>query len=218
MTLHYQTVSEPLLKILRDLMQAEAFNRFTLVGGTALSLQRGHRRSIDIDLFTDMPYGEMPLQQMREYLEQHYPVHDGTEWMNESALGYSVRLGDGQTPPIKVDFFYTDPFIFPIIQTDGIRLADQREIGAMKMLAIVSPVKRQKDFWDIAELMNDYPLHKLVDYGLKRNEYSLSREDIVESLLHAGEVNEAPEGIINLRPTAFWELMVLDIEAAAQEL
>lgn len=218
MTIHYQTVSEQLLTILRDLMQTDVFSQFRLVGGTALSLQRGHRRSIDIDLFTDMPYGTMPLQQMRDYLETHYPVHDGTEWMNESALGYSVRLGDGQLPPIKVDFFYTDPFIFPIVEADGIRLADPREIAAMKMLAIASPVKRQKDFWDIAELMHDYPLSKLVEYGVKRNEYTLTREDIVENLLRVREVEEAPEGIISLRPTAYWELMVLDIEAAAREL
>lgn len=29
---------------------------FRLVGGTALSLQLGHRMSVDIDLFTDAPY------------------------------------------------------------------------------------------------------------------------------------------------------------------
>lgn len=218
MTLHYQTVSEQLLVILRDLMQAEPFRMFSLVGGTALSLLRGHRRSIDIDLFTDIPYGTMPLEQMRDYLQTHYPVHEGCEWMGESALGYSVRLGDGQLPPIKVDFFYTDPFIFPILENDGIRMADQREIAAMKMLAIASPVKRQKDFWDIAELMHDYPLEELIGYGLKRHEYSLSRNDIVESLLRAHEVQEAPEGIIKLRNTDYWELMVLDIETAAREL
>ncbi|MFN3909598.1 MAG: nucleotidyl transferase AbiEii/AbiGii toxin family protein, partial [Flavobacterium sp.] len=32
-------------------MKVEAFTSFYLVGGTSLSLQIGHRNSIDIDLF-----------------------------------------------------------------------------------------------------------------------------------------------------------------------
>lgn len=34
-------------------MKEEKLNDFTLVGGTALALQIGHRISVDIDLFTD---------------------------------------------------------------------------------------------------------------------------------------------------------------------
>ena len=37
-------------------MKATEFNDFRLVGGTSLSLQIGHRLSIDIDLFTDVIY------------------------------------------------------------------------------------------------------------------------------------------------------------------
>lgn len=38
-------------------MKCDVFNGFRLVGGTALSLQIGHRASIDIDLFSDLEYG-----------------------------------------------------------------------------------------------------------------------------------------------------------------
>jgi hypothetical protein len=34
-------------------MKVEAFSNFYLVGGTSLSLQMGHRNSIDIDLLED---------------------------------------------------------------------------------------------------------------------------------------------------------------------
>ena len=79
MRLYYETVSTPLLSILRKLMASEVFKVFRLVGGTALALQRGHRRSVDIDLFTDMDYSDMPVAAMREYLEKEFPVHKGTE-------------------------------------------------------------------------------------------------------------------------------------------
>jgi hypothetical protein len=42
MRLYYDTVSNPLLSILRRLMSSEVFKNFRLVGGTALALQRGH--------------------------------------------------------------------------------------------------------------------------------------------------------------------------------
>jgi Nucleotidyl transferase AbiEii toxin, Type IV TA system len=54
--LHYNTTNQHLLSILKTLMAAKEFNAFRLVGGTALSLLRGHRESIDIDLFSDAPY------------------------------------------------------------------------------------------------------------------------------------------------------------------
>lgn len=38
---------------------AKVFEPFRLVGGTALSLQMGHRLSVDIDLFTDAEYGTL---------------------------------------------------------------------------------------------------------------------------------------------------------------
>ena len=51
--LYWNTVSALLKDSLLLLMQAEELNEFRLVGGTALSLQLGHRMSVDIDLFTD---------------------------------------------------------------------------------------------------------------------------------------------------------------------
>ena len=38
-------------------MNATEFDSFRLVGGTALSLHIGHRKSVDIDLFSDAEYG-----------------------------------------------------------------------------------------------------------------------------------------------------------------
>ena len=50
MRLHHETVSKALHVLLEQLMQAEPLQEFHLVGGTALSLRWGHRKSADIDL------------------------------------------------------------------------------------------------------------------------------------------------------------------------
>ena len=49
--LHKETVETQTLDLILRLFKDDLFNEFDLVGGTALSLQIGHRKSIDIDLF-----------------------------------------------------------------------------------------------------------------------------------------------------------------------
>lgn len=51
--MHYHSVKPELLAALRKLMLLPSLKDFILVGGTNLTLQRGHRMSIDIDLFSD---------------------------------------------------------------------------------------------------------------------------------------------------------------------
>jgi hypothetical protein len=56
MKLYLNTVSDHLWNALNKLMVYTAFDTFRLVGGTSLSLQLGHRESIDIDLFYTDPF------------------------------------------------------------------------------------------------------------------------------------------------------------------
>lgn len=75
-SLHYNTVSSLLLSTLQDLMTVSVFNDFLLVGGTSLSLQLGHRQSVDIDLFTDNLYGTVNFNEIDNYLKRHYSYVD----------------------------------------------------------------------------------------------------------------------------------------------
>lgn len=211
MKLYYNTVSTPLLSILRQIMSSEVFKDFRLVGGTALALQRGHRMSVDIDLFTDLYYADMPVADMRNYLEKEFPIHRGTESMDMPANGYHIFLSEGQEPPIKVDFFYTEPFIFPAIEEDGLRIADQKEIAAMKLGVIGNQIYRQKDYWDVHDLLEDYSLSEMIQWALQRDPYSFTKEDIIKGLQQVNQVEESPMGIVSLKPLSYWELKVLDL-------
>lgn len=59
--LHKETVSTEMWELLQKLMKDEKLKDFNLVGGTSLSLQIGHRLSIDIDLFTTKGFDEQSL-------------------------------------------------------------------------------------------------------------------------------------------------------------
>lgn len=49
--LHAETVCKSTLDLLKDILQVPDMSAMRLVGGTALSLQLGHRTSVDLDLF-----------------------------------------------------------------------------------------------------------------------------------------------------------------------
>ncbi len=50
--LREETVEPATLELLKKIISNPKLNHFRLVGGTALSLLYGHRKSIDLDLFT----------------------------------------------------------------------------------------------------------------------------------------------------------------------
>ncbi len=108
--LHYNTVSPLLRDILSQLMVQPEFTPFCLVGDTSLSLQLGHRISIDIDLFTDAPYGSLDFHAIQSKLRSMFPYCQG-DCGDIIGMGASYIIGNSAFDSIKLDLFYTDPFI-----------------------------------------------------------------------------------------------------------
>jgi len=214
MRLHYETVSKSLLGCLQKLMTCTAFNDFVLVGGTALSLQLGHRISVDIDLFTANAYGSVNLENIKSTLTTTFPYTEHLDTLNERNIGYTVHIGNSQAEKIKLDLFYTDNFIAPIVQQDGLRLASIPDIAAMKLQAIVNS-KRKKDFWDIHELLEYLTLEELIQYGLQRNPYTLTKNDILNSLYHSAELTQ--NNVIECLKGKYWELIIEDLQTITEQ-
>lgn len=74
--LYYNTISAPLRQMLLQLTAAPAFEHFRLVGGTALSLQLGHRMSVDLDFFSDVAYGIIDFGGIEDYLRKSFRYLD----------------------------------------------------------------------------------------------------------------------------------------------
>ena len=66
--LHKETVRPEFLSLLYRLTVAEPLKNFVLVGGTALSLRIGNRKSLGIDLFTA---GDFPGDSLIAFLEEN---------------------------------------------------------------------------------------------------------------------------------------------------
>ncbi len=205
--LYYNTVTPLLRQVLIEVMAAEVFAPFRLVGGTSLSLQRGHRESVDIDLFTDAPYDSIDFGAIEQFLKDHYKYVDSNN-AGPVGMGRSYYVGNSKDDSVKLDVFYTDDFIRPIKVVDGIRLATDEEIVAMK-LDVVQRGGRKKDFWDLHEVKEEYPIDAMLALHEERYPYSHDRELIKNNF---GVFEEADKDFdpMCLRQKQ-WEVIKLDM-------
>lgn len=173
--LHYNTVNDVLKNSLITLMNSKEFNQFRLVGGTALSLQLGHRLSVDIDMFSDVPYGNIDFTVIDKFIEKTFPYHQHFSNLNP-AMGKSYSIGLDKDNVMKVDVFYTDMFIQPPLIEDNIRMATAEEIIAMK-IDVVQRGGRKKDFWDLHELLSQYNLSSM--FSLHQQRYPFTHDEVL---------------------------------------
>lgn len=180
--LYTNTVNDELKNALHTLMESKEFSSFRLVGGTALSLQLGHRVSVDIDLFSDVPYGSINFEEIDNFIEKSFPYKEHISNISP-AFGKSYSIGSDRNRAIKLDVFYTDVFIQPPIIVDGIRMATVEEIIAMKM-DIVQRGGRKKDFWDLHELLPQYNLSSMLALHELRYPFTHDALLIQNNLIH----------------------------------
>ena len=188
-------------------MAAKEFDEFRLVGGTGLSLYRGHRESVDIDLFTDAPYDSIDFSKIDSFLRMNYPYVD-TSKDDIIGFGKSYFVGESKDNSIKLDVFYTDEFIDAVVVIDGIRLSSVEEIIAMK-LDVIQRGGRKKDFWDIHELMDEYSIDKMFSLHEKRYPYGHDEVELKKNFVQF-ENADGDFDPVCLREK-HWELIKIDI-------
>jgi predicted nucleotidyltransferase component of viral defense system len=135
--LHLRTIEPRTLELLKSLLKEPFLANNFLVGGTSLALQMGHRFSIDLDLFTHDAFEADPLL---EALRSKFKVQPLT--VTDTIF---IAVVEG----IKVDcVHFKYPFSFPVIQEDGVRMADARDVAPMKLDAVTKRGSK-KDFYDM---------------------------------------------------------------------
>jgi hypothetical protein len=152
-------VSKGLLTLLQKLQEETIFKDYFLVGGTALALQIGHRKSDDIDLFTQK---ELEIPEIASYLKKH---HSGKyQLLNSQKMIYQVMIDE-----IKVDFVH-HPFelVEPAFHENQITYLGKKDIAAMKLHAIETSGNRAKDYVDIFFLLKEIPLEKMFECYRKK--------------------------------------------------
>lgn len=208
MKLYLNTVSDLLFSALRQIMSVKEFDSFRLVGGTSLSLQLGHRESIDIDLFTDADYGSIDFSILEAKLFEIFPYVDMPS-IDMVGLGKSYFIGNNENELVKLDLFYTDRFVFPCILKQGIRFSSIEEVVAMKF-EVIANGGRKKDFWDVHQLLETFTLDEMINFYLKRNPYGYSKEELLVRIVDFSSAED--DFTPNCYKGKVWELIKLDFE------
>lgn len=158
--LRKETVEPATLGLLRAIVAEPHFNQFRLVGGTALSLLLGHRKSIDLDLFTDIP---LDIDRMQWELEDkfgHIDVRNARQNIFQCVVNN-----------VKIDFVSVkDQFTNPVNIIDGIPFADIKDLIALKLNAVKGRGVK-KDFWDVARLLKEFSFNDLFTFYHDRYNY-----------------------------------------------
>ena len=209
MRLRTNIASPLLLECLNKIMESKAFNDLYLVGGTALALQRGHRISIDIDMFSNVLYGEMKTDEIKNALVEMFPYTENLDRLDETLMVYSLFVGNSSDDCVKLDICYDENPIFPIVNIEGIRMLSEKDIAAMKLNAIAQDKQRKKDFWDIHDLLETYSIEEMVSFALKRFPWSLTLERIIDGFKRLPTLNDYSE--IRCVKGKYWEFIVEDL-------
>ena len=176
--LHTETVEPSTLDLLRRLQRLPDLTSTRLVGGTALALHLGHRKSVDLDMFGTFD----PIGSYRKLLADAGHSVEGAE----NGTVQSLRVNN-----VKVDLVnYPYPWLDDAIEEGNIRLAGLRDIAAMKLSAVANR-GRKKDFIDVARLLDVFSLDQML--SLYKEKFSVSELSFpLRGLMYFDDAEEDP--------------------------
>lgn len=167
-------------------MDVPELKDFSLVGGTALALQFGHRLSIDLDLFTNKPFF-------------YYEIVNALKTVFGTAFEFEEKESDFGIfcfiNSIKVDIInYRHAQIAETVSEGLIRMYSPEDIAAMKIQAILGRGKK-KDFWDIAELLDYFSLQEIIAFHQKKFPSQHLLISIPQALVYFDEADESEDPV-----------------------
>lgn len=190
--LHVETVNEEMLELIKRLSVDRQLSEFYLVGGTALSLQLGHRASVDVDLFTQKKFDS---KEISGYLKGTYGA-EVTGTMDSATFGF---IGS-----VKVDIVaHPHKWLASPIVEEGIRMASLDDIAAMKLNAIVHSGTRKKDFIDIYALLEHRTLNEMTE-AYERKYQIMNAAVAKQALLYHKDIEKGTQITWLDRPQRLW--------------
>ena len=183
--LYFETVEPKTLELLKDLQCVPIFKSLRLVGGTALALQFGHRKSVDIDLFGKLE------------IDQYELINTLNKIGKTVNLKNSKNINIFMINDIKVDIVnYPYEWLLPPVKEKELNIASIEDIACMKMEAITGRGTK-KDFIDLFFLLKHYTLAEILN--LYKKKYQSGSEFLVLkslSYFKDAEKDEEPDMLI----------------------
>ncbi len=190
---HPEAVDATALDALRRLFDSPLLGAFYLAGRTGLALSLGHRRSVDLDLFSRSTF------HVNELVGMVREAFDSATVQNQRHDTLHVRANGTQISFLE----YRYPLLRPLKTFGNVRIADPIDIACMKLSAIASRGTR-RDFVDLHAVARDHGLpHLLALIDEKFSGVRYSRLHLLKSLVYFEDAEKDPEP--NMRTDLEWE-------------
>lgn len=183
---HFDTLPKVTLGALQKCANIKAFSsgQWYLAGGTALALQAGHRKSVDLDFFTEQKkFDEKKIEKL---------LHGQGRWVTTSLSKGTLY---GEFFGAKVSFI-AYPFFIPVMpvrKLGTITVVSPLDIAVMKMIAI-SQRGRKRDFFDLYWIcQNIQPLSEIIPRVHKQYTIHQNLTHILKSLVYFEDAESDPE-------------------------
>lgn len=159
----------------------EPIQKFYLAGGTGLALHCGHRRSVDLDLFSEQAFDEEALLAELRPLKPFSVIAKAKQTLHVHVSG------------TKVSFLgYSYPLLFPFEFFKNLAVADIQDIACMKLSALASRGTR-RDFVDLYMSARHLGLATLLkQFEQKYSQVRYNRVHILKSLVFFADAEKDP--------------------------
>jgi hypothetical protein len=181
--MHKEILSDNQKKLLPLVKQFQA--DFYLVGGTAIALHLGHRRSFDFDLFSTKPFDN---RRIRTQIKKFAPI---TKTLIESQ-GEMTLLVD-ETRFTYFEFRY--PIPHPVKYNNTITLPELKSLAAMKAFALGFRPK-WKDYLDLYYLFKQFTLAEIVQTAESIFGEEFNHKLFREQLAYHNDISYSDEAIL----------------------
>jgi predicted nucleotidyltransferase component of viral defense system len=173
-----QALSKDAKKSLAVLGKSGLLKNAYMAGGTALALQMGHRVSVDFDFFTPEEFnGNILIQRIKKLIPDF--ELERMEW--GTILGRIKKIRFSL-------FFYSYPLLFKTRDFSGIKIANIKDIAAMKIAAIADRGTK-RDFIDLYFIIGreeemktrfSFPPNEPIKRSIAEKKKTLSLREILE--------------------------------------
>ena len=178
---HREVVDAGVERTLAALERIPSLADFYLAGGTGLALHLGHRRSLDLDLFSAEDFDVEAVLQDIQRLDGFALVSKSPGTIYSTIQSTKVSL-----------IAYAYPMLFPLHRFLGAQVADPRDIGCMKISAIASRGTK-RDFIDLYFLAQTHGLDQLLGWFAKKYaKTNYSTIHVLKSLTYFEEAERDP--------------------------
>jgi len=205
-------LSQRTVEIFEQISKLECVKNYTLIGGTALALQLGHRLSEDLD-FCKWRKSKNDLVKIDEWKQISGELSTigkvENNILDDNHIDFSVN-------GVKITFFADNEFKEPkeLLKQpflNNIKIADVKSIGIMKV-ALMLHRNSQRDYYDIYSILQNGILLKDIIYGAADyTEHRLKTKNIIAMLVDS-EYVKIDKQFQELQPIYDFDLTFLEKE------